>query len=88
MFSIIILAPEPPTFVLKNVFRSSTVQKYDNVHGLEIQKIKDYESENEIEQNINRANLLNSLLSIRSYKNIQQWTTDAKPIVYLFEFYR
>ena len=39
-----ILAPEPPAFALKNVFWSPTIQKYDNVHGLEIQKIKDYAS--------------------------------------------
>jgi hypothetical protein len=39
-----ILAPEPPTFAQNNAFRSPTIQKYDNVHGLEIQKIKDYAS--------------------------------------------
>ena len=39
-----ILAPEPPAFAQNNVFRSPTIQKYDIVHGLEIQKIKDYAS--------------------------------------------
>ena len=39
-----ILAPEPPAFALKSVFWSPTIQTYDNVHGLEIQKIKDYAS--------------------------------------------
>ena len=41
---IAILAPESPAFTLENVFRSPTIQNYDNVHGLEIQKIKDYVS--------------------------------------------
>ena len=42
VFSIPILAPEPPAFALENLFRSPTIQKYENVDGLEIQKIKDY----------------------------------------------
>jgi hypothetical protein len=44
VFVITILAPESPAFALENVLRSPTIQKYDNVHGLEIQKIKDYTS--------------------------------------------
>ena len=43
-FLITVLAPEPPAFTLKNVFRSPTIQKYDNVNVMEIQKIKDYTS--------------------------------------------
>ena len=44
VFCITILAPEPPAFAQKNVFRSPTIQKHDNVHGLEIQKIEYYAS--------------------------------------------
>ena len=46
MFSITILAPDPEGICLENVFRSPTIQKYENVSldGLEIQKIKDYAS--------------------------------------------
>ena len=42
VFSITILAPDPEGICLENVFRSPTIQKYENVDGLEIQKIKDY----------------------------------------------
>ena len=51
-------------------------------------KSKITHQKNEIEQNLNTADLSSSLSSIRPYKNIQQWTTDTKPIVYLLEFYR
>ena len=44
VFSITILAPDPEGICLENVFRSPTIQKYENVDGLEIQKIKDYAS--------------------------------------------
>ena len=44
VFCMGILAPESPTFALKGVFWSPTIQTYDHVHGLEIQKIKDYAS--------------------------------------------
>ena len=44
VFSITILAPDPEGICLENVFRSPIIQKYENVDGLEIQKIKDYAS--------------------------------------------
>ena len=50
-------------------------------------KSKITHQKNEIEQNLNRADLSSSLLSVRSYKNIQQWTTDAKPTMYLLYFH-
>ena len=37
-----ILAPESPAFALKKCFLVTNYSKYDTVHGLEIQKIKDY----------------------------------------------
>ena len=50
-------------------------------------KSKITHQKNEIEQNLNRADLSSSLLSVRSYNNIQQWATDAKPIVRLLKFH-
>ena len=50
-------------------------------------KSKITHQKNEIEQNLNRADLPSSLLSVHSCKNIQQWTTDAKPIVHLLYFH-
>ena len=44
VFSITILAPDPEGICLENVFRSPTIQKYENIYGLEIQEIKDYAS--------------------------------------------
>ena len=54
---------------------------------LKFRKPKITHQKNDIEQNPNRTDLSGSLSSIRSYKNIQQWTTDAKPIVHLLHFY-
>ena len=39
-----ITGPQTAGIRPNNFFRSPTIQKYDNVHGLEIQKIKDYAS--------------------------------------------
>ena len=44
MFSITIPAPDPDGICLEDVSRPPTIQKYENVDGLEIQKIKDYAS--------------------------------------------
>ena len=69
MFSITILAPEPPAFTLTNVFRSPTIQKYDNVQGLKIQKTKRLRIKRmRLNKISNISELSGSLLSIRSYK--------------------
>ena len=53
---------------------------------MEIQKIKDYASK-EWDWAKSNAVLSSSLSSIRQFKNVQQWTTDAKPIVHLLYFH-
>ena len=81
MFCITILAPEPPTFALKNAFRPchQLFKNNDNVHGLEIQKIKDLRIKRMRTEQICRAR------SCR-YAHIKIFNdgpaTDAKPIVH------
>ena len=66
-----ILAPEPPAFALKNI-RSPTIQKYDNVHSLEIQKIKDHASKEWDWVNSEQGRFVGlALVDTLMYKNIQ-----------------
>ena len=61
-----------PAFALENVFRSPTYELFKNMITYTVwkfRKSKITHQKNETEQNLNRADLSSSLLSIRSYKN-------------------
>ena len=67
-----IIAPEPPTFALKKNVGHQLFKNMITYTVWKFRKSKIMHQKNEIEQNLNKADLSSSLLSIRSYKHMQQ----------------
>ena len=65
-----ILAPKAPAFAIKK-FGHQLFKNMLTYPVWEFRKSKITHQKNEIDQNLNHADLLSSLLLIRSYENIQ-----------------